>query len=610
MDPTRFDGGSGPTDMSQRAPSGWRWESPQPQGNHLRGLFGVAGATAALDELWAVGDSGTLMRRHKGSWQHEARELLDQRALLAISGSGSGDSLQLLAVGVYEKALLRVAGRWQEVVPPTGGGAGTLTAVWGSPVPGEFYVVGTTGRIYRVRGTIWQREAQDLTTVYLGGVWGQGAGAEQEVYAVGAGGRVLHRRKGGTWVIEADGLTTQQLNAVTGAGGAVYAVGDGGTVLRGQGGTWTVERTPVSANLTAVWGAGDEVFALGQRGTVLRRSAGAWHVENIALTSEHLAAAWGTVRGGQVTLYAVGNLGTVLRRELATWTQLSSRITSRPLSSVWARSADEVYAVGAGGLILRRRGTSPLGAWTTEGEGVTHEDLSAVAGWAATREGGEAEVYAVGAAGTILRRLAGQWVLEGAVLTGQDLTAVWVGPDAVFAVGRGGRIARKQDGRWSLEALPAGVPAVDLLGVWGTGAGPGLVVYAVGAGGLILRRSQGVWAREGDGLTTDALVSVFGRSAEDVYVLGNRSTALRRQGGSWVVEPLQLGGRTPVAGCTVPGTSLYYAIATHGLILRRASTTWSNDAPALTNLELSAISAAAQDDVYIVGPGGLVLHRY
>ena len=44
------------------------------------------------------------------------------------------------------EVLYRGGGLWQEVDGPTGGSSGTLTAAWGSTVPGEFYVVGTTGR--------------------------------------------------------------------------------------------------------------------------------------------------------------------------------------------------------------------------------------------------------------------------------------------------------------------------------------------------------------------------------------------------------------------------------------------------------------------------------
>lgn len=606
------DGGG--ADLGQQAPPSWRWESPQPQGNNLRGVVGVPGQTAAQDDLLMVGDSGTILSgaaRPGGVYRTEADDLVDARSILAVGRSGSGEGAQALVVGVYDLALRKVRGVWEEA-PASQGGSGTLTAVWGSQVAGEFYVVGTTGRVFHVRGTIWQREAQGMVTQYLGGVWGLGAGPEQEVYAVGASGTILHR-KGEGWSVEGAGVTGQQLNAVYGlSADEVYAVGDGGTILRRQGGAWAVEASPVAVGLTAVWGAGDEVFAVGQGGTVLRRSAGGWRQESTGLTGERLGAIWGTVRGGQATVYVVGSLGTMMRRERATWTLLSSRVTAAPLSAVWARRADEVYAVGASGLILRRRGTVAVGAWSQEGEGVTGEGLNAVAGHAASKDA-EAQVYAVGTGGTILHRSGGAWTIEGAVLTGQELTALWVGADAVFVVGRGGRVARRQqDGKWQLERLPAGAPEADLLAVWGSGQGAALQAVAVGASGLLLRYAEGAWVREAEGATDQALVSVFGYGDEVVAVTG-KGLALRRIGGRWVPDVITLPqGRSLVSGCAAPDGATYYAVATGGTILRRGPGQggWSREGIGLTTLEMTGISAAPLNDVYLVGAGGMILHKF
>jgi hypothetical protein len=407
-------------------------------------------------------------------------------------------------------------------------------------------------------------------------------------------------------------VATQQLNAVYGlSADEVYAVGDGGTILRRQGGMWAAEASPVAVGLTAVWGAGDEVFAVGQGGTVLRRSAGGWRQESTGLTGERLSAIWGTVRSGQATVYVVGSLGTMLRREKGTWTMLSSRVTSTPLSAVWARRADEVYAVGPSGLILRRRGTVAVGAWSQEGDGVTAEGLNAVAGYAANKDA-EAQVYAVGTGGTILHRSAGAWTIEGAVLTGQELTAIWVGADVVYAVGRGGRVARRQDGRWQLEKLPAGVPEADLLSVWGSGQGAGLHVYAVGAGGLVLRYADGAWAREADGATDQALVSVFGYG-DEVVALTGKGLSLRRIGGRWVPDVISLPqGRSLVSGSAAPDSATFYAVATGGAILRRGAGQggWSREGSGLTALEMTGVSAAPAGDVYVVGAGGMILHKF
>ncbi len=611
--PVQTDGGVvDDHDLAPPEPPHWRWESPRPQGNNLRAVFVAPGATAAADEVYITGDSGTLFHQAGGVWdQVDVSGLLgfNGSTLLALQGSGPDD---LLAVGVYDAVLARRLGQWGVQDPIRSGfGDGLLTAVWASGAQGESYVVGTTGRIYHVHGA-WTQEATGLSSVYLGGVSGSGTGDAQEVFAVGAVGTVLHR-KGGTWTMEAAGLSTQQLNAAAALpGGECYAVGQNGTVLHRQKDMWAAETVPTTAALYGVWASGEQIFAVGGKGTVLRRKSGTWVVDADGVTGELLSAVYGVMHGGQATVYAVGNLGTLLRRDQTGWTSLAPTLSENPLSSVWARGANEIYAVGGGGVILRRTGTAGQGTWTPEGAGATTESLNAVSGWAPSPPG-EAEVYAVGTTGTILHRSAGTWNVEGAVLTGEDFSAVWVGADAVYAVGGNGRIGRKDDdqGQWSLDK---GLPSMagDLSAVWGTGHGADRVVYIGTRTGGIFRLAQGVWVKEGQGLTTEALTGMFGTGPDEVYALGPKGQALHRLGGRWFVEPLNLRTKAArgVVGCTVPGSDRLYGLSSQGDILLRAGTSWGRDGTPLTGQQLMGISAVGVDDVYAVGIGGIVLHRF
>lgn len=598
----------------------WRWESPKPQGNNLRAVWGIAGTTADQDELYIAGDTGALLIGNSTGWRTQA--VAGRTPILAIAGQGKGTQTQILAVGGYDRALGNSGGsggRWTDLNPNIGTGDGTLYGVWASGNAGEYYVVGTTGRMFRVKSNgaawSWTREGSGVTTDSLFSVMGTTAGTTPDVYAVGDNGRVVHRTAG-TWAVEADNLVAQKLSGVwTGDGassGEVYAVGDSGTVLHKQGTSWSIERPPTSAALNAVWGSGDEVYAIGARGTILRRKGGMWQPEGVGLTGELLSALWGTVREGQITLYAVGNLGTVLRRERGTWESLSSRVTDVGLTSVWARDEREVYAVGAGGLVLRRTGTAAQGTWAAAATGATSESLNAVAGYAASKTSGEAEVYAVGTNGTILHKTGAGWEIEGGVLTSQELTGVWVGPDSVYAVGRSGKIARKASGSWSLESGPLGMPVTDdLLSVWGTGGGTAQVVYAAGAKGLILRRDGTGWTREAMGQTDQSISALFGSDENNLWAIGSKGVALRRTGGRWQSEviPQLIGSVTAVSGCVIPGTANLFAIGTQGAIARRSGTTWFDEASP-TGLPFSAISAASLNDVYIVGSSGLILHKY
>lgn len=602
-------GTDGGADQARSAPH-WRWESPLPQGNSLRGLVGVAGATAAADELYAVGENATFVRRSAGAsgFALDPAPSGEDRTLLAVARSGTGTQNQVLAVGFYDVAYLKTDDGWIEQATP--GTSGTLTAAWGSPLPGEFYVVGTTGRIYHVRGSIWQREAQGLVTQYLAGAWGFGAGAAQEVYAVGASGRIVHRGPSGTWATEGDGATFQQLNAVAGtdSGADVYAVGERGAIVHRQAGVWTAETAPASANLTAATVVGDDVYAVGERGTVLRRAAGSWQVEAAGVTGELLSAVWGARRGADATVYAAGGQGTILVRTGGAWARLSQHAASGPLTAV-ATAAGEVYAVGAGGVILRRGATAQGGVlqWQAEGVGVVSETLQSVS---MAPAGGE--VYAVGTAGTIVHRVAGRWQIEGAILTSQDLTGVWVGADAVFAVGQGGRIARKVDGRWSLEQTATGGPitTTDLLSVWGAGQGADLVVYAAGVDGTILRRAQGTWSAEvPDIKPAGPIAGLYGRTADEVYAVGS-SFVLRRSGGKWVTEVVPGRSFSLLAGCILPQSGALYLLGAQGLVLQRRASGWQQDSYDITTGALSGLAAATDQDLYAVGPGGVILHYY
>src|ERR1041384_804996 len=99
-------------------------------------------------------------------------------------------------------------------------------------------------------------------------------------------------------------------------------------------------------------------------------SPGAWCVEPTPLTTAPALAAVWAVSASDV--FAVGEGGVILRRSPTAWTQMTSG-TTRKLNGVWAASSSDVWAVGLGGTILRFNGT----AWS-QITGVTTSDLSAV----------------------------------------------------------------------------------------------------------------------------------------------------------------------------------------------------------------------------------------
>jgi len=87
------------------------------------------------------------------------------------------------------------------------------------------------------------------------------------VFAVGDGGAVL-RNPGSAWIRDPT-ITAADLHAVHGsADDDVVAVGDAGTLLHWNGATWAPIRTTTAADLRGVWATGDRIVAVGRGGEV------------------------------------------------------------------------------------------------------------------------------------------------------------------------------------------------------------------------------------------------------------------------------------------------------------------------------------------------------
>jgi len=90
---------------------------------------------------------------------------------------------------------------------------------------------------------------------------------------------------------------------------------------------------------------------------------------------------------------------------------------------------------------------------------------------------------------------------------------------------------------WKLETT--GVPAKDLLGVWGSSSTD---IYVVGAGGTILHSTgNGTWTAQTSN-TSENLYAVSGSGPGDVYIVGKNATVLHSTGnGSWTAQNFGVG---------------------------------------------------------------------
>lgn len=127
----------------------------------------------------------------------------------------------------------------------------------------------------------------------------------------------------------------------------VWAVGAGGTVLHYDG-CWHVEPSPTSAGLRAVWAApGGVVFAVGEARTIVRRSAsGTWSSMTAPVTApvfEDMRGVWGA---------APDEVWATVGTQILLWNGTDWQVTfdrmAGDLGAVWGRSRDDVYVVGSG----------------------------------------------------------------------------------------------------------------------------------------------------------------------------------------------------------------------------------------------------------------------
>lgn len=262
-----------------------------------------------------------------------------------------------------------------------------------------------------------------------------------------------------------------------------YAVGHGGTILHRTGdGDWQVEKSGTDANLYAVAArSATEVFAVGDRGVILRRVGGSWQQEGSEL---HMTTAFfGVAMLTTGEVIAVGDLGTVARRQTAgAWViETSDALIGTGLRAVWGTQLEGLYAVGLGGVIVRR----VQGKWERD---TLAMDPSGRGNYYAITGAGE-DVHIAGEYGVVLHRSSdgSRWVVDklpplSGMVTAPHIFSLYLQGGELLAAGAGGLIERLSAGSWTIE--PTGT-ANDLYGLAGAGLRS---VLTVGAHGTVLRR--------------------------------------------------------------------------------------------------------------------------
>jgi hypothetical protein len=478
-------------------------------------------------------------------------------ALYSMHGAGSAR----FAVGALGSVLRDAgAGRWQvEQLADTP----SLAGVWAASADLAFAVSGdysNGGRIYRFSGGRWNAMTENEFR-YLSAIWGA---SPSEVYAVGYspayGGQAIQRFDGQAWTPMSAAASSDGLYGVSGWGpGRALAVGAKRILrLSPDHPSWQ-DDTPsflhnTSFLLRGAWTFGEHgAVAVGRdsqgQALLLHRDAGGWQRLTAPETHE-LRAVWGSAAD---QVFAVGNAGVILRFDGSIWHSMDSG-TSQTLYTIWGAAADDLYAAGLGGRILHFDGQH----WRdTQPRPAAQDDFSDVS-FAA----GVPFVSGSSVRPAMLRRLDGAW--QHSRQRG-GTGSLWAAPDgSLFAVG--GSQAQRFDGsRW--EPMATGV-SVNLHDVHG-------------------RSAQDVWAVGNFGGNTGTLLHFNGNTELEWQVLAADI--------NWSLDRIWSGSSAPIV-----------ASSSYRRLFRWNGSALEEITPADMVYPFDLWGAAGGDTFFVAGSGGIL----
>jgi hypothetical protein len=489
--------------------NGFFWSSP-PRPPHRGPLNAVSFLASPVSAFTAVGDTGSAVQFTDGTWACPTQAAA--ATLRGVSGAAAND---LWAVG-DRGTLSHYDGKsWTPQQAP-GGFTGTLHAISGRSAK-DLWAVGEQGTVLRYDGTSWSRFPVP-TTETLFGLW---LDREQQIWLVGDRGTTVLIDQGVAKLVLAE--MPVRLYGVWGSGPRdVWAVGAFGTILHYVGERWSVTPSGTTQDLLGAWGAdASQIWAIGDRGVILKYNGAFWRADGAVQSTENLNGLWSS--GPEMTSsIAVGDRGTIFRWTGSDWLLISApgQLTSRSLRAAWGASAMDVWAVGEGGTVARMSGAQAQ--LVTTGIAV---DLNAIWGR------GASDIYAVGQSGALARYNGTAWSVAmlpaaaGATLRavfGTAASELWIAGDSGLLLRWNGTTA---------TAVPSGTVRT-LRALWGSSPSD---VWAAGDGGTILHYDGSQWRPDPQSgqLTSGSLFAISGAPSQTVWAAGESGALLRRRGGTW-----------------------------------------------------------------------------
>ncbi|MFN0248554.1 MAG: WD40/YVTN/BNR-like repeat-containing protein [Kofleriaceae bacterium] len=260
--------------------------------------------------------------------------------------------------------------------------------------------------------------------------------------------------------------------------------------------------------------------------------AGTWCVETAPATVTGLVHAIDAVNANDV--FAVGDGGAIIRRQDGEWTQMTSG-TTEDLRGVWAQSSTNVWAVGQNGTVLRWNGTD----WAPVANA---PDIDYTGVWGA----GADDVWLIGTASAV------HWTGSFATLaiTGAPVSISGVAANDVWIASESGKVSRWTGGPFWTLCSTGQACAVTPNSFFAVGARAADDVWVALPGTGTLRWNGSSWTPHASDATLFA--SIHAPAANNAWGVGGTKVG-HWNGSAWTISSPVNGFADSLYGVTGAG---------------------------------------------------------
>ncbi|MEO8841255.1 MAG: hypothetical protein ABI591_03710 [Kofleriaceae bacterium] len=494
---------NGPTDGNRCSESGWCPVEPAIPAT-LRGMSGTGS-----DDVWAVGEAGTLLHYDGTKWTRVAANTHDE-----FQGVKSFDRDDVWAIS--STSAYHFDGHvWTKVTIADFSYPYAIAGSSGSNV----WIAEYGGVAHHFNGSSWTKTQTPGTNI-LYTIW---SAAPNDAWA-GSNSNGLYHWNGGSWASVASPYTgaDPQYNAFVGLYGTASNnvwLSNGSQVFHWNGSAWAAGGY-LSSNgyVVPMWGRGaDDIWSPGGAYAVDHYDGTTWHSLDVNFaTNGYIHNGLAGFSASATDVWLTTTYGGLAHGDGTTfgWVDEGARIQNR--NTIVATSASNAWVLGEGP--ARHWDGSAWNDVTMPATGYLHGAFAL----------SPTNIYAAGDSGSLIHYDGTSWTkITGIPTQTWTLYAVWAsGPSDVYAIGYLGNLSHWDGSTWT--SAWSGATTNHVYGLHGFSATD---IWGAAQNGTIIHKTATGWTSTHPG--TYDLYSVWGASANDVWVGGEFGHTFHWNGTAW-----------------------------------------------------------------------------